>query len=261
MKNSLLLLISLTVTLSSISQDKYRSVLDSLKATDTIVNSVQVQDYYLKNNANDLPSESIGTVSNGQLKNGKLIPFKGKNFTYFDAQSYLNGRAYLNGKVLKVLLSAYKEFETLLPQRMFYVMECSNQDGGKLFPHRTHQNGLSIDFMMPMTKDGKPFYGLDTLGADHYFLEFDNSGKYKEDSTISIDFNLVAQHILILNKVAKVIGVKVAKVIINTNLKDELFAASNGKMLELSGIYIVQKLSPLINSLHDDHYHIDFEVK
>ena len=245
----------------SYSQTDYKSVLDSLQASDTTVNSVEIDDYYQNNKGNDLPSKSIGSVSKGQLKNGKLTPFRGKNFTYFDTQSYLNGRAYLNDKVLKTLLSAYKEFDTLLPERMFYVMECSNQDGGKLFPHRTHQNGLSIDFMMPLIKDGKPYYGLDTLGAEHYFLEFTNDGKYKEDPSISIDFNLVAQHILILNKVAKVLGVEITKVIINTDLKDELFASQYGKTLKTSGVYVVQKLSPLINSLHDDHYHIDFVVK
>jgi penicillin-insensitive murein endopeptidase len=260
MKNLLYILAIFSPSLSQ-AQTDYRSVLDSLQATDTNVNSIQIATYYNENKGNDLPSNSIGTYSKGSLENGKLIPFKGKNFTYFDTQSYLNGRAFLNDKVLNTLLKSYKQFETLLPERMFHVMECSNQHGGKLFPHRTHQNGLSIDFMMPLIKDGKPFYGLDTLGADHYFLEFDNNGVYKEDPTISIDFNLVAHHILILNKVAKVLGVKLTKIIINTDLKDELFTTKFGKILKTSGIYVVQKLSPLINSLHDDHYHIDFEIK
>lgn len=257
----LFLLSTLFSIFTSFTQEDYKSVLDSLQATDTLVNSIEIEDYYQKNKGNSLPSQSIGTVSNGQLKNGKLIPFNGKNFTYFDTQSYLNGRAFLNEKVLNTLLNTYKEFETLLPQRMFYIMECSNQDGGKLFPHRTHQNGLSIDFMMPLIKDGKPFYGLDTLESDHYFLEFNNAGQYREDTSISIDFNLVAQHILILNKVAKLLKVNITKVIINTDLKDELFATTHGKTLKASNIYVVQKLSPLINSLHDDHYHIDFEMK
>lgn len=260
MKNLLLLSALFSVSIL-FSQQDYKTVLDSLKSTDTTSHSIEVDAYYKANKGNNLPSQSIGTTGKGSLKNGKLIPFKGNNFTYFDAQSYLNGRAFLNGKVLKSLLSTYKEFETLLPNRMFYVMECSNQDGGKMFPHKTHQNGLSVDFMMPLIKEGKPYYGLDTLGGDHYFLEFNNSGQLKDDLSISIDFNLVARHILILNKAAKIMGIKISKVIINTDLKDELFATEYGKTLKSSGIYVVQKLSPLINSLHDDHYHIDFEVK
>ena len=158
MRKTILLVTTLFSFTISFSQQDYKSVLDSLQATDTIVNPIAIEDYYQKYKGNDLTSESIGTVAKGQLKNGKLIPFKGKNFTYFDTQSYLNGRAYLNDKVLNTLLNAYKEFEILLPQRIFYVMECSNQDGGILFPHRTHQNGLSIDFMMPLIKNGKPFF-------------------------------------------------------------------------------------------------------
>lgn len=220
----------------------------------------KIQTYYAEFKGNDSPSKSKGTVSNGELINGKLIPFKGSNYEYFSEESYLAGRAFLNDKVLNTLLTSYLNLENSLPNKLFYVMECANAHGGKLAPHRTHQNGTSVDFMMPVLKNGKPYSGLDTLGIEHYFLKFDNEGKYKEDQSITIDFNLVAKHILELEKTAKLNGTRIKKVIINTNLKDELFATPNGKKLKTSGIYIVKKLSVLTNSLHVDHYHIDFEV-
>lgn len=220
----------------------------------------KIQTYYAEFKGNDSPSKSKGTVSNGELINGKLIPFKGSNYEYFSEESYLAGRAFLNDKVLNTLLTSYLNLENSLPNKLFYVMECANAHGGKLAPHRTHQNGTSVDFMMPVLKNGKPYSGLDTLGIEHYFLKFDNEGKYKEDQSITIDFNLVAKHILELEKTAKLNGIRIKKVIINTNLKDELFATPNGKKLKSSGIYIVKKLSVLTNSLHVDHYHIDFEV-
>ena len=244
--------------ITQISCSQSNQPLDTLSE---IIISSEIQQYYSDNKGNDLPSTSTGTVSNGELINGKLIPFKGNNYEYFSEESYLAGRAFLNDKVLTSLLNTYHNFENLLPNKLFYVMECANAHGGKLFPHRTHQNGLSVDFMMPLIKEGKPYTFLDTLGADHYWLEFDNEGKYVDDKSISIDFNLVAQHILELNKEAKLNGLKIKKVIINTNLKDELFATQYGKVLKESDVYVVQKLSTLINSLHDDHYHIDFEVK
>lgn len=222
--------------------------------------SPKIQTYYTEFKGNDSPSKSKGTVSNGELINGKLIPFKGSNYEYFSEESYLAGRAFLNDKVLNTLLTSYLNLENSLPNKLFYVMECANAHGGKLAPHRTHQNGTSVDFMMPVLKNGKPYSGLDTLGIEHYFLKFDNEGKYKEDQSITIDFNLVAKHILELEKTAKLNGIRIKKVIINTNLKDELFATPNGKKLKSSGIYIVKKLSVLTNSLHVDHYHIDFEV-
>ena len=139
-------------------------------------------------------------------------------------------------------------------------MECSHQHGGKLYPHRTHQNGMSVDFMMPKLKDNKPYYGLDNLGAQHYMLTFDQNGKYSKDPSIEIDFNTIALHILELQSAAKKNGMSIAKVIIHTGIKDELFATEKGKILKQSEIYVVRNLSPLINSIHDDHFHIDFKM-
>lgn len=220
----------------------------------------KIEKYYQKNKGNSLPSISVGSVSEGSIKNAKLIPFSGENYQYFDRWSYLNGRAFLNGKVLKAVLRTYEVLNQQLPNRGFKIMECSHQEGGKLFPHRTHQNGLSIDFMMPLTKGGRAYYELDDKGIKHYLLDFDNSGKYNKDAAVSIDFNLVAKHILELNRQANKEGLKIVKVIIKIELKDDLFNTKYGKVLKNSGIYIVKGLTPKINELHDDHYHIDFGV-
>jgi penicillin-insensitive murein endopeptidase len=248
------------ITLLLITQISCSQTAGNSDTTITIEISPEIQAYYSEHLGNDLPSISKGTVSNGELINGKLIPFKGTNYEYFSEESYLAGRAFLNDKVLNTLLASYTNLESTLPNKLFYVMECANAHGGKLAPHRTHQNGTSVDFMMPLLKDGKPYSDLDTLGVNHYLLGFDNDGTYLDDESISIDYNLVAQHILVLQAEAELNGLKIKKVIINTNLKDELFATPSGKKLKSNGIYVVQKLSTLINSLHDDHYHIDFEV-
>ncbi len=253
-----LLFVFLLVSSLSFCQEFTQEKLDSLKQTGLTISDAN--EYYKNNKGDSLASKSIGTVSKGQLVNGKLIPFEGKNFTYFDVLSYVNGRAFLNKTILDIVLEAYKKFETSLPCRHFYVMECSNQQGGKMFPHRTHQNGLSVDFMMPLLKNGNDYYELDTLGGDHYLLDFDKEGKYVKDKSVQIDFNLVAQHILLLDFVARSFSAKIEKVIINTDLKDELFNTEFGKILKTKDIYIVQNLSPLINALHDDHYHIDFKL-
>lgn len=201
-----------------------------------------------------------GTVSDGSLENGYMVPFKGDNYRYFDEISYVSDRAFLHEKVLNTALGAYKELNKLHPNRKFVIMECSNKNGGKIYPHRTHQNGLSIDFMSPLIKDGKPYYDLDILGGRHYLLDFDAQGRYLKDLSVKIDFEMMAQHIWQLHQQGKKNGVKIKKVILNTNLKDDLFATATGKILKNSGIYFVQALRPLINSLHDDHYHIDFTL-
>lgn len=214
---------------------------------------------YYENNSNVIDdSQNIGSVSNGKLINGKLVPFYGENYAYFDSKSYLEHRAYTTDEVLSTILSSYKDMELISKDRFFYLMELSNKDGGKIWPHRTHQNGLSADFMMPMLRNSTPYCGLDTLGIDHYWLRFNNSGEYSEDKSVKVDFELIAKHILNLDKNARKNGMKISKVIIKIEYKDELFSGEAGQKLKNSGIYVVRNLSKLINDIHDDHYHVDF---
>jgi penicillin-insensitive murein endopeptidase len=222
-------------------------------------NPKSIEKYMEANTDNDLPSKSDGSVSQGSLINGKLFPFSGQNFSYFDTLSYISNRAFLNNRVKTTVLETYGLLNSEIPNRQFCIMECSNKSGGKIFPHKTHQNGLSIDFMVPLMKDGKPYYGLDTIGRKHYFLEFNDNGCYIYDTTITIDFDIIAKHILSLNKVAQKNKLKISKVIFKIELKDDLYSTPNGKILKKSGIYLAQQLVAVINSLHDDHYHVDFE--
>lgn len=216
---------------------------------------------FIKSHRDDKSASiSKGSVSNGKLENGKLMPFSGNNFHYFDTTSFISGRAFVNDKVKQAVISTYSKMETLAKDRHFCLMECSHEHGGKLYPHKTHQNGLSIDFMVPLLREGKPYYELDDLGAQHYFMDFDNSGKYLEDKKVELDFNLIALHILTLDAEARKKGLKIEKVIFKMELKDELFATKYGKELEKSSIYITKSLTPIINALHDDHYHIDFKA-
>lgn len=183
-----------------------------------------IRSYLAQNPEDFLESSSTGSVSDGALINGKLMPYLGSNFCYFDSVSYLNDRAFVHDFVRKTILDTYAQFDTLRPNRIFYVMECSNKNGGKIYPHHTHQNGLSVDFMTPLLKNNLPYNGLDTIGADHYWLEFNEAGEYQNDPTVSIDFNLVAHHLLLLDQTARKYGLKISKVIFKLELKDELFA-------------------------------------
>lgn len=221
--------------------------------------SLEMVEFFHENSKITLKSKSIGTVSNGKLENGKIMPFYGPNFTYFDNDSYLGARAFTSDKVKTIVLNTYNSLNRLYPERKFYLMELSNQHGGKMYPHRTHQNGLSVDFMMPKLKNGKPNYELDSLGKNHYFLKFNDKGEYLENTSIKVDFDLIAHHILLLEEEAKKIGYCIEKLIIKIEYKDYLFDTPNGKRLKESGIYIVNNLTPLINAIHDDHFHIDFK--
>lgn len=232
---------------------------DTVPPTEINSDSLAVIKFYELNKGNEQPSVTTGSTSNGSLTNGKLLPFYGTNFEYFDKNSYLASRGFTSNVTRDIILDSYASLYKTIPSRYFYLMELSSEKGGKLYPHKTHQNGLSADFMMPKLKEGQDYYGLDTLGVKHYLLKFNDNGEYDKDTSVRIDFNVIAQHLLILNDNAKEYGYKISKVIIKIEFKDELFATEYGKKLKSSGIYVVQSLTPLINGLHDEHYHVDFE--
>ena len=217
-----------------------------------------VENYYQLHVNDSIASKSVGSAGNGSLLNATLIPYKGDNYEYFDRASYLGGRAFTHNKVAKITVETYNSLHRQGVNRHFKVMEFSHKEGGKMFPHRTHQNGLSVDYMMPLQKNGEPYYELDKKGVSHYLMDFDTEGRYLEDKEVSIDFNMAAQHILELDKQARKQGMRIQKVIFNTDLKDELYATEYGKKLKSSGIYVTRNLTKLINDLHDDHYHVDF---
>lgn len=257
----LLLIISLLlIFISCRGQEQPRSIYDKEEPMVQTVIS-KVDSFYVLNKGNELISESKGTVSNGELINGKLVPFSGNNFNYFDTSSYLGERAFLNDKVLATVIETYDSLAARHPDRMFTIMECSNKHGGKITPHRTHQNGLSIDFMVPIKKNGAACYELDQKGASHYLLSFDDEGRYVDDPELQIDFDLTGEHIVLLQTIAEKNGLQIEKVILKMELKDELYESEYGDEIQKKGIYVTRNLSPLINSLHDDHYHIDFKFR
>ncbi len=57
-----------------------------------------------------------------------------------------------HSKVYQTLIDSYKECQRTCPDVDFKIMECSNKKGGQMLIHKTHQNGLSVDFMIPKKK-------------------------------------------------------------------------------------------------------------
>lgn len=206
-------------------------------------------------------SSAVGTAAKGSLLHGKLIPFQGPNYRYYDTLSYLDDRAFVHHSLKKTVLDTYADMDSLFPGRLFTIMECSKKDGGKIWPHRTHQNGLSIDFMVPMTQAEQPYYGLDTMGFSHYLLDFEDDGSAPGLPDVKIDFDIGAAHLLSLQRNALHNGLTISKVLLKKELLDELFASRYGPQLKASKLYFPQGLEPLINQLHDNHYHVDFVLR
>ncbi len=227
-------------------------------------------------------SISHGTRFDGWLENGWLMPYSGDNFKSFSSFSYyLMDNAYLNDKVQRAVTESYKICETTAPGITFRYMEASDHSGGPVYFHHSHRNGLSIDFMVPKIKDGKPYTSLDGWGLAHYFLEFDNDGCLRPiypylnnihpalsrwvgqhwlDDDVKIDFESMARHILALDDACKKENIAILKVILKIELLDEFYSTPSGRKVKARGIPFASKLTTAVNGMHDDHYHVDFRV-
>ncbi|MCI5056142.1 MAG: hypothetical protein MRY83_08540 [Flavobacteriales bacterium] len=171
---------------------------------------------------------------------------------------YFLNRAWVDENVKEITILAYKDLHKTHPKRKFLIMDCSKKKGGRIRPHRTHREGLSIDFATPLIRKNKPKHAHHNLGIWHYLMQFDESGNRKWHRNTSIDFDLMAQHILLLDKYARKKGMYVKKVILKINLKEEFFATTNGRKVKRRKIYFARKLPKMVDNVHDDHYHVDF---
>ena len=91
--------------------------------------------------------------------------------------------------------------------------------------------------MTPLLKNNKQKTLYDHIGIWRYAMNFDEQGEFNLNPKISIDFDKCARHILELEKAARNNGYKIKKVILETNLKDEIFQSKFGTELKKSGIY------------------------
>ncbi len=207
-------------------------------------------------------SRSIGSVGKGGIENPYLMPYSGNNFRYFSQISYyLLDNGYVNSKVHATTLDAYTLCESTCKGVEFRIMECSNRTGGKMLIHRTHQNGLSIDFMVPKKKGDSQSKLFDRLGIFHYLLEFTNSGQLKLDKKVEIDFEAMGRHLLALDDASRKNELRIKKVILKIELKDDFYKTKSGRKVKQRGIYFAKALSNIVNDVHDDHYHVDFEIR
>ena len=205
-------------------------------------------------------SVAEGSVRDGKLKNGYLIPFKGPNYHFFSHFSYyILNNAYVHSSVYGTVMDAYKTCETNCPGKEYILMECTRKHGGRMIFHWTHQNGMSVDFMTPKMNGSDSDVWPNKAGLVHYLFKFDEDGKFSLSPKTQIDFEAMACHLLAIDDAAQQHGLRIRKILFKMEMHDNLFNTPSGKLLAERDINFVPHLRDLINRFHDDHYHVDFE--
>jgi penicillin-insensitive murein endopeptidase len=200
-------------------------------------------------------STCYGTTSNGHLENGKQLPSSGDNFVSYSLLGNMMGRTYVHSDVWNIIVDSYHALEESHPGKIYKYAETGHKEGGDFSPHKTHRNGLSVDFMVPVmnTKGASELFGTNPLNRFGYDVEFNAKGELGDQS---IDFDAMAAHIIAVHKEAKSRGHDIWRVIFDPKLQPMLFAARGGEYLQ-DNITFLKKRSWV---RHDEHYHIDFAI-
>lgn len=164
------------------------------------------------------------------------------------------GRTHVHSRVARVLVDSFEALQRERPGTVYVIGETGWPQGGRFRPHRTHQNGLSVDLMVPVRDVAGRSVPLPTPASQRfgYDLEFDAQARLAE---LQIDFEALAALLVTMQRVAKIQGVGIRLLIFDTNYLPQLFAAPGGDALRSLPF---MKGRPWVR--HDDHLHIDFDI-
>jgi penicillin-insensitive murein endopeptidase len=195
------------------------------------------------------PSRCHGGVAEGWLENG--VPLTGggaaRPYCWVCTRAL---RTYGHERAVAAVDAAYAELAQAYPGTDWVYGESGWPWGGRFRPHRTHRNGLAFDLMVPLADGARlPTGPWNRFGCDE---AFDAEGV---GAAGRIDFAAMADHLSILDRIARAQGGGIRRVIFAPDLQDNLFAAPGGAFLR-------QRLR--FNARpswvrHDDHYHVEFD--
>lgn len=200
-------------------------------------------------------SACYGSTARGRLEQGVQLPEAGSNFSSYSALGIRLGRTYVHDRVRDVVVAAYAALARLHPGKTFVYGETGKAEGGPFPPHRSHQNGLSVDFFVPVTDAAGQSVALPTPANEKfgYAIEFDADARYGD---YRIDFEALGEHLYQLHLAARQAGIGIAQVILDPRYHTRLFATRHGDVLKREIPFM--KRNAWVR--HDEHYHVDFAL-
>jgi len=178
----------------------------------------------------------------------------GENFRSYSRLLWLAGRTWLHCDVKSVVLEAYESLAIKRPDTIYVYGETGRRRGGVFKPHRTHQNGLSVDFMVPVISRNDVSVPLPThiVNRYGYSVEFTRDG-YANGFTI--DYEALASHLAALDEAARHQGFSILRVVFDPQMQPALKGTTVWP--SIAGLPFSGRRAWV---RHDEHYHVDFTV-
>jgi penicillin-insensitive murein DD-endopeptidase len=200
-------------------------------------------------------SVSIGTPAKGSLKDGVSFASQGSGFVTYSTLGNFMGRQYVHSRVQETLVEAFASLHAAEPDRTFVLGETGLKGGGHIRPHKTHQNGLSVDIFMPVRDEASRRVLMPTAPWNKfgYLLEFDSRG---HGEGLVIDFDSVAELLAEVDRQAQRHGLDLDRIIVAPEYVDRVLAAKAVGIGRLASLFM--RTPAWVR--HDEHLHVDFRV-
>lgn len=190
-----------------------------------------------------------------EVRNAKRLPSSGTNFKTYSRFLSTIGRTHVHSRLKVTILDSYKNLEKTAPHITWVFAETGWKNGGNFWPHRTHRNGLSIDFIVPVVdkKNNATTMYLWPFNGYGYNIRFNSQGIY---GGYKIDFPSIIKHVHALKASCSQHGLIIKRIILDPPLL---------KLLKDEPTYELITDIPFMGEHawfpHDSHYHIDFAIK
>lgn len=198
-------------------------------------------------------AQCYGRVGKGRLEGGVALPLRGANFKAYSRMATGLDRNYVHPTVHAILLESFAALASTHPSLRFMIGETGHRAGGRFTPHRTHQNGTSVDLFVPMRGPAGERVHLPTWPTNKwgYAIELDPTGRLGD---LHLDFDALAAVLTTIDVVARRHKAPLARVILTAEFRRTLFARAPTlrRLPFMQGKAWVR---------HDEHIHLDFAVR
>jgi len=195
-------------------------------------------------------AQTFGESAHGTTIGARSLAPWGPGFRSYSIVGAAMGRQYTTPDVEKDLRQAAAKNARHGP---FYFAETGWRSGGLFLPHRTHQNGTSVDLLMPLKKGYRPARWLWLqfgYGVDYGHGRNRNGKRWQHSNAHQIDFNRLKAFLKTLCRTKRV-----AYVYVHRRHKRHL----SGSGCRLKNAFPNLKQTDF--DPHDDHVHIQFRRK
>ena len=200
---------------------------------------------------------AFGAGGCGALEGGEALACRGTNFEAFTDVACVRGRTNLHPLVVATARDAYSSLESTHPSLRWQYGDFGWASGGRFPPHKTHQNGLSADFFVPVVKRSKgertpAMVPVEPTNKYGYGVEFDGAGRV---GNLEIDWWALTDHLSALEEAGKAQRTTIRRVILAPELQAVLIE-KDPRARRFAGRFSKRKSWVR----HDEHYHIDFDI-